>query len=192
MTPQRLLLTAAGFLLITSSLLAGDTSKAAPAPAPTAAATGHETDVVLMENGTWDADIEFPPEEEGKEPGHAKGVQINSMVQGKKFIKNEFSVNGTEYGGHGVWGWDTQKKKYVGIWVDANQDYVRFDEGTWDAATKTMTWWSDCPHPQGGTYKQRMIETFGEGVRTLTITAIGPKSGKEQLLVSMKFTLRKG
>jgi len=155
--------------------------------APTAAS---ELDVLTMEEGVWDAAIEFPSAAPGQAPTHATGVQTNTFVTGKRWIRNDFEVD-AKYGGHGTWGYDPKKQRYVGIWVDSNQDYIRLDEGTWDAASKTMTWTSELrqpdPHPPA---KYRMTEAFRGDTRVLTMTAIGAKSGKEVPLGKITFTRR--
>ncbi|HET7925027.1 MAG TPA: DUF1579 family protein [Rhodanobacteraceae bacterium] len=168
-------------------------STSAHAATPAAAATSRDAaySVLKLEEGVWDAAIEFPPAKPGDAPTRATGVQTNTFVTGNGWIKNDFAVD-AKYGGHGTWGYDPKKGKYVGIWVDANQDYIRFDEGTFDADTQTMTWWSELrqpdPYPPA---KYRMVETFDGNTRVLTMTAIGPKSGKEVPLGKIVFTRRK-
>ena len=147
--------------------------------------------VLKREEGVWDAAIEFPPEAPDTAPKRASGVQTNTFVTGGSWLKNDFVVDAT-YGGHGTWGYDAKKAKYVGIWVDSNQDYIRIDEGTFDAKTETMTWTSELrqpdPYPPA---KYRMTETFRGDTRVLTMTAIGAKSGKEVPLGTIVFTRRK-
>ena len=124
-------------------------------------------------------------------PTHASGVQTNSFVTGDTWIKNDFAVD-AKYGGHGTWGYDPRRDKYVGIWVDSNQDYIRMDEGDYDAATHTMTWRSELRQPEPyGPAKYRMTEEFRGDTRLLTMTAIGAKSGKEVPLGRIVFTRRK-
>ena len=149
-----------------------------------------ELDVPKMEEGVWDAAIEFPPTKPGDAPTHATGVQTNTFVTGGRWIRNDFEVD-AKYGGHGTWGYDPKKQRYVGIWVDSNTDYIRLDEGIWDAASKTMTWTSELrqpdPYPPA---KYRMTEEFRGDTRVLTMTAIGSKSGKEVPLGKITFTRR--
>lgn len=169
-------------------------SAASDLPVDAAAVISSPTpaEVLAMEEGVWDAAIEFPPESPGKAPTRATGVQTNTFVTGNRWIKNDFAVD-ARYGGHGVWGYDPIKGKYVGIWVDSNQDYIRSDEGTYDSASRTMTWWSQlrqpAPYPPA---KYRMTEQFRGDTRVLTMTAIGAKSGKEVPLGTITFTRRRG
>jgi hypothetical protein len=158
--------------------------------APAAAVSPH--DVLMMEAGVWDAAIEFPPAAPGAAPTHASGVQTNTFVTGERWIRNDFAVD-AKYGGHGTWGYDPVKGRYVGIWVDSNQDYIRLDEGSYDAATRTMTWWSELrqpsPHPPA---RYRMTEEFRGDIRVLTMVAFGPKTGREVPLGTITFTRRAG
>jgi hypothetical protein len=109
-------------ILITTSTKA---AQAATAPAP----TSHDAAFAVMklEEGVWDAAIEFPAAKPGDSPTRASGVQTNTFVTGNGWIRNDFSVD-AKYGGHGTWGYDPKKGRYVGIWVDSNQDYIRLDE----------------------------------------------------------------
>ena len=167
---------------------AADTSAAATG---SDAATTAALAVLKQEEGVWDAAIEFPPGEAGKEATHATGVQTNTFVTGDRWIKNDFAVD-AKYGGHGTWGYDPRRGKFVGIWVDSNQDYIRMDEGTYDGATHTLTWWSELRQPEPyPPAKYRMTEEFKGDKRVLTMTAIGAKSGKEVPLGTIVFTRRK-
>lgn len=177
--------------LFLCSLILISTSAHAATPEPSPASHDAAYSVLKLEEGVWDAAIEFPPAKPGDAPTHAKGVQTNTFVTGNGWIKNDFAVD-AKYGGHGTWGYDPKKGKYVGIWVDSNQDYIRLDEGTFDADTQTMTWQSELrqpdPYPPA---KYRMVETFDGDTRVLTMTAIGPKTGKEVPLGKIVFTRRK-
>lgn len=183
-------------LLICALMLISASAQAAhAAEPPTAAAASSAREsalaVLRLEEGVWDAAIEFPPDKPGAAPTKASGVQTNTFVTGNGWIKNDFAVD-AKYGGHGTWGYDPKKGRYVGIWVDSNQDYIRVDEGTFDASTQTMTWTSELrqpdPYPPA---KYRMTEAFKGDTRVLTMTAIGAKSGKEHPLGTIVFTRRR-
>ncbi|HVT31546.1 MAG TPA: DUF1579 family protein [Rhodanobacteraceae bacterium] len=169
------------------------TTPATPSPSAAdalAAARSEALAILKLEEGVWDAAIEFPPENPGDAPKTARGVQTNTFVTGNGWIKNDFTVD-EKYGGHGTWGYDPKKGRYVGIWVDSNQDYIRLDEGTFDSKTQTMTWTSELrqpdPYPPA---KYRMTEEFKGEKRVLTMTAIGAKSGREIPLGTIVFTRR--
>ena len=174
-------------LTLAAILLSVVASAHAAGTAPVAAP---ELDVLELEEGVWDAAIEFPPAAPDQAPTRATGVQTNTFVTGKRWIRNDFEVD-AKYGGHGTWGYDSKKQRYVGTWVDSNTDYIRIDEGAWDAVSKTMTWTSELrqpdPYPPA---KYRMTEEFRGDTRVLTMTAIGAKSGKEVPLGKITFTRR--
>jgi hypothetical protein len=178
-------------LLLCTLILISTSAHAAHAAEPAPVTRDAAYAVLKREEGVWDAAIEFPPEKPGDAPTKATGVQTNTFVTGNGWIKNDFAVD-AKYGGHGTWGYDPKKGKYVGIWVDSNQDYIRLDEGTFDADTQTMTWMSELrqpdPYPPA---KYRMVETFRGDTRVLTMTAIGAKSGKAYPLGKIVFTRRK-
>jgi hypothetical protein len=162
------------------------------ASAATSVAESHrsELDVLKLEEGVWDAAIELPPTTPDGAPTRATGVETNTFVTGNGWIKNDFAVD-AKYGGHGTWGFDAEKGKYVGIWVDSNQGYIRTDEGTFDDATQTITWWSELRQPKPyPAVKYRMTETFDGDTRVLTMTAVNAKSGKELALGKIVFTRR--
>ena len=174
-------------ILLTASSHTARAAEPVAAPPSRAAALA----VLKLEEGVWDAAIEFPPEKEGAAPTRASGVETNTFVAGNGWIRNDFQVD-AKYGGHGTWGYDPKKGKYVGTWVDSNQDYIRIDEGTFDAKTQTMTWTSELPQPDPyPPAKYRMTEAFKGDTRVLTMTAIGAKSGKEYPLGTIVFTRRR-
>ena len=54
-----------------------------------------------------------------------------------------------EFEGHNVMGYDTYKKKYVGVWFDSMSTYVFPYEGTHDKASKTWTYAGTAKDMQG-------------------------------------------
>jgi len=180
-------------IVVAAAVHPRERAKAEAPSAATSVTASHrsELDVLKLEEGVWDAAIEFPPESPDAAPTTARGVQTNTFVTGNGWIKNDFSVD-AKYGGHGTWGYDAVKEKYVGIWVDTNQDYIRVDEGTFDETTQTMTWWSELRQPKPyPAVKYRMTETFRGDTRELTMTAVGAESGKERPLGKIVFTRRR-
>jgi hypothetical protein len=182
-----LALTLAAFAASGPGVAAADSA----VPAPSVAAALAEADIVKLEEGVWDAVAEFPPATADAAPTTMRGVQTNTLLAGNRWIRNDFELDG--YAGHGTWGWDPRKGRYVGIWVDSNSDYVRLDEGIYDRASRTLTWTSELrqpdPHPPA---KYRMVEEFRGDTRVLTMTAIGPKTGKIVPLGKITFTRRAG
>ena len=171
--------------IIAASPLGAQTAPQLPPPV----LTGEAADAILaMEAGTWDADITFPSNEAGKPDSKAKGVQVNRLRSGGKWIINEFTVEGTPYEGTGVWGFDRTKGRFSGIWVDNNDRQIRADDGRWDAATKTMTWSANMPQPDGAWTRLLFTEKFEGNVRRFDMVALTRRG--EVPLVRMVFTKR--
>ena len=96
-----------------------------------------EHEVFRKDVGTWDASVEVRPEP-GQPPQRSQGVSVNRLISGGKWLVAEFK-NDSGFEGHGVYGWDPARGKYVGTWVDDMRSSIYVAEGEWDAATRTMT-----------------------------------------------------
>jgi hypothetical protein len=148
---------------------------------------------LLMEEGTWDADVTFY--EDDKPSGRAKGVQVNTFLANRHWLVNEFRIPATEkfpaYEGHGVWGYDTVAKTYVNTWVDTNDLAVRTDYGHWDDAAKTMIWSSKQNDGQGHYIDYRISEEFKGDTRIFAFQQLGMVKPNPHPLVKIVFTKRK-
>src|SRR6185503_17588298 len=76
---------------------------------------GPEHAFLAKDAGTWDATIT------DKNTGVvSKGTEVRRMVGGLWLIGDFTSeMNGQPFVGHGITGFDQDKKKYVGAWVDS-------------------------------------------------------------------------
>lgn len=157
--------------------------------APALAATPTELDVLAREQGVWDADITFPSQEPGKPDAHARGVQENELRSGGMWMLNRFAVNETPYQGTGVWGFDRVTGRYKGVWVDNNDQQIRFDDGRWDPETNTLTWTADVAQPDGRHMRLLTTEEFKGDKRVFRSVALTRKG--EVPLVLIEFTRRK-
>ena len=89
--------------------------------------------------GTWDAVTKFP---QGKDAPDSEGVETNILACGGLFLVSNLKseMMGREFQGHGIQGYDTAKKKYVGVWVDSWGTQIDFSEGECDRTGKVHTW----------------------------------------------------
>jgi hypothetical protein len=87
--------------------------------------------------GEWDADLEVTPYP-GAGVNRTAGVAINRLVGGRWVVSDLTTESG--FSGHGVYGWDPAQRAYVGIWVDAMSGGIAQGTGTWDEASRTMTY----------------------------------------------------
>lgn len=155
-------------------------ASAASAQAPAEPTKEHE---VLKEDvGTWDAEVTFTIP--GSEPMKSKGVETNRMVGGLWLVSDfdgEFA--GSKFTGHGIVGYDSTKKKYVGSWVDNMGTSITTMEGEYDADKKTMTIVSEVVEPASGMKMKQTQKTVYKGdTKKFTISMDIPGLGEQQIM----------
>lgn len=136
--------------------------------------------------GTWDAVVKFGNEE-------AKGTADYKLECGGLWLVCEFTgdFGGVKFQGRGLDGYDVDKKKYVGIWVDSMTTSPMVSEGTYDAAAKKLTYHADGKGPDGKPAKIRSVTTLQDKDRHDFEMFITGADGKEQSLMSIQYTRRK-
>ncbi len=88
--------------------------------------------------GAWDSDVEIRPGPDAPVV-RMKGTYHNRRIAGGRWLVVEYRSDGG-FEGHGVYGWDDARGRYVGIWVDSTQSAIAQSEGTWDPSSRTMTY----------------------------------------------------
>jgi hypothetical protein len=160
-------------------------------PKPTA-----EHKILASEEGTWDAAIKSYANGPESEPIVAKGVEINTVLPGGLWVSSTFKADfgGMPFEGHGQFGYDPTKKKYVGTWIDSTNPSLSVLEGCYDAKTKSLTYTGDgiCPI-DGSKLAQRMVTTTkADGTREFTLYMTGTLTGgKEAKVMQIVYTKRK-
>ena len=115
-----------------------------------------EHELFKSDVGTWDVKIEINMAP-GAPPQESKGVARNRLACGGLWLIMEFLNETTCFEGHGIYGYDPAKGKYVGTWVDPMRTFLTISEGSYDSATKTMTMWFEIAGPQGKSMKWREV-----------------------------------
>src|SRR5260221_11816076 len=78
--------------------------------------------------------------------------------------------------GHGTCGYYTGKNKYVGVWVDTMATSPLYSEGTYDAATNTLTMIGAAVGPDGKAMKLKQVVAWtGPNTKTFTMYMTGPE-----------------
>lgn len=130
-------LAAVGLIGFVSGLTAQDDGGAPP---PMPGPTEHHK---LFEKYTGDftADVKMwmVP---GGEPMISKASETTTKIAGGMWYHQKFNGEfmGMQFEGHGIVGYDSMKKKYVGIWVDSFSPFIVPMEGTYDAEKKVLVW----------------------------------------------------
>jgi hypothetical protein len=63
--------------------------------------------------------------------------ETNTMMDGGLWLLSDFEAG--PFKGHAQIGYDAQKKKYVGTWIDNSSSHLSVMEGAYDAASHKMT-----------------------------------------------------
>lgn len=120
---------------------------------------GKEHEVLKEFEGTWDVTTKFMMAP-GQDPVVSKGKETCKLIAGGLFlvIDVDGEMMGGKFVGHGTMGYDTQKKKYTGSWIDSMATGVYLIEGTYDEKTRTLTEWMEGADPQSGQpMKMKMV-----------------------------------
>jgi hypothetical protein len=157
------------------SLVSAAGAQAPPVPQP-----GPEHAILKAEEGTWDATVEMIVPPGTPAPPPSKGVETNTLLGGLWLVTDfKGDMMGAPFGGHGIAGWDSTKKKYVSVWTDTMSPGLLTGESTYDPGKKTMTGFMEGPDMSGKVSKMKTIsEQKDADTRVFTMIEVGP-DGKE-------------
>jgi len=122
----------------------------------------------------------------------SKGTETNTLVGGLWLVTDfKSDMMGQPFQGHGVNGWDPNKKKYVGTWVDTLSTGLGLSESTYDSATKTMTGTFEGPDPTGQIMKMKAVTVLKDAnTRVFTMSGPGP-DGKDMTYMRITYQRKK-
>ncbi|MFI5456465.1 MAG: DUF1579 domain-containing protein [Isosphaerales bacterium] len=155
---------------------------------PTVEPTSHHK-LLAKDAGTWDASVKTWTGGPDSEPMVSKGVETNSMIGGLWLVtefKGEFG--GQTFEGRGQTGYDTNKKKYVGTWVDTMTTEIMVSEGDHDEKTQTTTMTSKGKDHAGKPYESKQVsEHKGDDTRVFTMFMKSADT-KDEFVKAMEIT----
>jgi hypothetical protein len=138
--------------------------------------------------GTWDAKMIMPGSTET-----IPAVATYKSECGGLWLASDFRCDSPafKFHGKGLDGYDTAKKKYVGVWVDSMSTGFLTMEGTHDEKTKTSTMIGQGPNEQGKLVKMKNVtKMIDDDHHTFQMYMIGD-DGKETLAFTIEYTRRK-
>jgi hypothetical protein len=172
-------------------VVAAQDKPAAPPGMPPMPKPGPEHEILKADVGSWDATVEsFMPGV--AQPTVSKGTETSVMVGGMWLVTDfKSEMMGQPFQGHGVSGWDSNKKKYVGTWVDTMSTGLGLTESTYDAGTKTMTGTFEGPEPDGKIMKMKSSVVWKDSnTRVFTMSGPGP-DGKDATFMRITYVRKK-
>jgi Protein of unknown function (DUF1579) len=143
--------------------------------------------------GEWvtEGEIHMAP---GMEPIKSTGTDTSRMLGGFWLVSDvKGDVMGMSMEAKLTIGYDTEKKKYVGSWVDSMTSYMWTYEGSVDESGKVLTLNTQGPCPQRGgqmgNFKE-VIEIKNKDEHTFT-SSIQEEDGKWTKMVSVSYRRKK-
>lgn len=138
--------------------------------------------------GTWDATTTMHG------MPSSKGVET-SRLMGGLWLVSEFKseMAGAPFEGHAMYGYDPDKKKYVGVWVDTQSTSFQLSEGTLSADGNTLTMTGEMKNPMGaGMVTITFVDTFTDAnTRMFAMKMPMPGGGGEVDMMTIAYKRRK-
>ena len=137
-----------GSILLMFVAITATAQEPPPSPKP-----GPEHAMLKSMEGTWDAVMKM-----AENPQAMKGVATYTMECSGMWLASDFKMDDPnfKFQGRGLDGYDQNKKKFVGVWVDSMSTAPMTMEGTYDVATKTTTMSGEGPGQDGKPQKYKM------------------------------------
>ena len=171
------------FITLFGSAFAAQTLSAQEVPGASVAAKEHEFLQKFV--GQWDMESEGSGVQ-------GKAVMKSSML-GKLWLVNssDHKVSGMKMKSIQMIGYDTEKKKYVGIWADSMINYMWHYEGTVDETGKKLTLDAEGPSMTGDgeMAKYQDAYEFKDNDTIIATSAVQAEDGK--WTVMMKGTAKR-
>lgn len=136
-----------GLLSVVACLLATGVSYGQEFPKP-----GPEHKKLQEMVGTWDTVMEVNGQK-------SKGTAVYKSICGGMFLASDFDGEffGEKFTGHGIDGYDLNKKEYVSVWVDAMTSAPMEMRGNFKGDTLEMS--GETPGPDGNMMKVKTTTT---------------------------------
>lgn len=133
--------------------------------------------------GTWDAEMEIRPGPDAPVI-HQRGVSHNRRIAGGRWLVIDYRAD-SGFEGHGVYGWDPARSCYVGIWVDSMSSVVARSTGTWDAASRTMTYRTEAEHGGRTIHYREITQEQADGSLLYRNLVPAPEGGEFEMIRSI-------
>lgn len=158
-------------------------------------ATPGEPQKMLMKSaGNWTGETTMWMKKDAP-PVTSKANAVYKSELGGRFLSSYFSgeMMGMPFEGKGTTGYDNYKKKYVSTWTDNMGTGVMVMEGTWDEATKSVTYTGSMTSPANGKEcKMKEIYTIiDDNNEKMEMYGPDSKTGEQYKTMEIKLTRKK-
>ena len=153
-----------------------------------------EYKLLKQEEGNWTATIKlfYGPTGPYDQPQVATAEETNQMI-GPFFLTSDFKANfgGVPFTGHGVFGYDKAAKKYTGMWVDSFAATPTKMLGTYDEATKTITYETTAMGMSGPTKGKNVVVYKDADSRQMTMYMQLPEQEEMTKMMELEYVRKK-
>lgn len=152
-----------------------------------------EHKVLHQDLGTWNVKMKLWPQ--GPDGIVVEGVcqEHNRKLGNGLWILSDFkgTLAGTAFYGHGTFGYNPRKEKYVGTWVDNMTPAISQMQGTYDKKSNTLTMYSEgTDAATGNTTKTKNVsEYIDKNNRKFTMYVLKPGTKDEYVkMMQLQYT----
>jgi hypothetical protein len=152
---------------------------------------GPEQAMLAKDNGNWKAEVTMWMKP-GAPPMTSKGTLSNKMILGGRYQQTSFKgdMMGMPYEGTGTTAYDKARKVWVSSWADNMSTGIMNMEGTYDAATRTMTFTGKMLCPANGKWceMKQVMKKLDDNTEVMEMYGPDMQTGKSYKNMEMKMT----
>lgn len=139
--------------------------------------------------GSWDATVKTYTGE--AEPSVSHGTMVLRPL-GDFWTLGEFTGDfmGKPFQGRLIQGYSQDKHKYVGVWVDSESVEPLINEGSYDAAKKTLTMRGPCKNMSGNMSTMTDVTTYPDADTMRSRMSMPDASGKDSVVMEIEYKRR--
>ena len=138
--------------------------------------------------GTWKAEVTMWMDP-SQPPTTSEATTVCESMLGGRYFKSTHSgmMMGMPFEGFEISGYDNVKKKFFNVWIDNMGTGIMVSEGTYDEATKTLTYTGQMTEPMGTEMNVREVVNHTDNDHS-TFEMYVDMGGKEVKNMEIKYT----
>ncbi len=146
-------------------------------------------------DGTWEGEMTMW-DYEGAAPFSTPTKTVNSMMLGGKYQNCTYSgdMMGMPFEGRSILGYDNATKKFTSAWVDNFSTGIMIMTGTWDEASKSLTFTGSSPdinRPGKECHMKEIYKIIDDNTQVMEMYGPDAKTGKEYKMFEIKMARKK-
>ncbi|MBE7171563.1 MAG: DUF1579 domain-containing protein [Williamsia sp.] len=152
---------------------------------------GKEQAMLAKANGSWKAETTMWMSPDAP-PTKATGMVTNKMIMGGRYQQMTFKGNmmGAPFEGISTTGYDMARKVWTSSWIDNMSTGIINMDGSWDEATKTVTYTGKMLCPANGKMcdMKQVMKIVDDNTQLMEMYGPDMKTGKQFKNMEMKLT----